>query len=162
MIEIRLAAESELSALHDFYAAIGKTDAGYFEQVFASGSQIPILVEDGALVAFCILNWSPRYSLYKALAIPEIQDLNVLPSQRRRGFASALIAWCEDLAKERGCDHMGISVGLTKSYGPAQILYAKMGYIPDGYGATYNREGVEFGRAYPMDDDLALMLIKPL
>lgn len=162
MIEIRLAAKTEIPALHDFYAAIGKTDPGYFEQIFSHGSQIPIVIENGALIAFCVLNWRPRYSLYKALGVPEIQDLNVLPAHRRRGLASALIAWCEDLAKEHACSHMGISVGLTKSYGPAQILYAKMGYVPDGYGATYDREGVEFGRAYPMDDLLALMLIKPL
>ena len=57
---------------------------------------------------------------------------------------------------------MGIAVGVTKDYGPAQIMYSKMGYMPDGNGATYDRQGVQANMTYTLDDDFALMLVKPL
>jgi hypothetical protein len=34
--------------------------------------------------------------------------------------------------------------------------------MPDGNGATYDREGVQANMTYTLDDDFALMLVKPL
>lgn len=158
---IRHADTGDIPALYEFYERIGKKDNGYFEEAFTR-ADLFVVEEDGKLCAFCLLNWSPRYSFYKKLGIPEIQDINVAPDFRRRGIATALISHCERLAQEKFCDYMGISVGLTKDYGPAQILYAKIGYIPDGNGVTCDREAVTSGRLYRMDDDLALMMVKAL
>jgi hypothetical protein len=36
------------------------------------------------------------------------------------------IAWCSPLA--------GLCVGIFKEYGPAQRLYARRGFVPDGHG----------------------------
>ena len=57
---------------------------------------------------------------------------------------------------------MGISVALGASYGPAQRLYATLGYMPDGNGVTYDRMAVGFGEMRPVDDDLCLMMVKDL
>lgn len=162
MIAIREAKETDKSILYALYDRIGKKDAGYFEECFERGSTILIASWNDEDTGFCILNWSPRYSLYKKLDIPEIQDLNVVPKARRNGIATALIEYCEALTKKSRKDSIGISVGLTKDYGAAQILYIRMGYVPDGYGVTYDREGVEPYRSYPLDDNLSLMMIKPL
>ncbi len=162
MIDLREATRNDLDTLYRIYAECGKQDAGYFETCFTENCTILIGALDGNDVAIGLLNWKPRYSLYKKLEIPEIQDLNVVPSARRLGIASAMIKWCEGMARARGASMIGIGVGLTRDYGPAQILYTKMGYIPDGYGVTYDRETVTPHVPYRMDDDLSLMMVKQL
>ncbi|MNJ81424.1 hypothetical protein D3C77_802310 [compost metagenome] len=65
----------------------------------------------------------------------------------------------EDIAFER-FGIVGIGVGLFASYGPAQRLYARRGYIPDGRGISYKDELVEKGSMVRVDHDLALYMIK--
>jgi GNAT superfamily N-acetyltransferase len=162
MISIREACKADIPSLYDLYDALNKKDDGYFESALAADTHIYMASYDSEDCGFCLLNFSPRYSLYRRLSIPEIQDLNVLESFRRKGIATSLIKYCEGIARSKGCDALGISVGLTKDYGPAQILYANLGFAPDGFGVTYDREAVEKGQAYRVDDDLALMLVKTL
>lgn len=162
MIDIREAGEGDIQTLYSLYDRIGKKDDGYFEQCFREGIYIFIAAIDGDDIGFVLLNWHPRYSLYKRLGIPEIQDLNVVPEARRNGAATALIKWCEGLARAKGHDMVGIGVGLTRDYGPAQILYTNLGYVPDGFGVTHDREAVVTHAQYRMDDELSLMMIKQL
>ena len=114
------------------------------------------------LVGYVFFNSQPKYNLYKRLGIAEIQDLNVHPDHRRQGYATMLIQACENISVESGDNMIGISVGLTADYGPAQRLYNKLGYEPDGNGVTYDRQAVEHGAKMSVDDDLCLMLIKTL
>ena len=140
-----------------------RKEDGYFEKVLNEGQRdIFIASYDGRPAAFTILNRQPRYSLFKRLGIPEIQDLNVIHDLRQNGIAGALIDHCEALAKERGHSHIGIGVGLHKDYGPAQRLYVKKGYMPDGFGIVYDREPLSYGDHIRVDDDLNLMMIKEL
>ena len=139
---------------------------GYFERAMEhqdAGERLVFIAEyEGQMAGYCMLAWNPKYAFYRAMGYPEIQDLNVLPDFRQRGIASAMIEKCEGLAQEKGLSHMGISVGLTASYGPAQRLYFKLGYVPDGHGVTYDRQPVAFGEFRPVDNDLCLMLVKDL
>lgn len=160
--DIRQAAEEDIPSLYVLYEKIGKKDDGYFEACFEKDCLILIISTEGADIGFGILNFEPKYSLYQKLDIPEIQDLNVIPDARRQGAATALLESFENIVRDQGIERVGISVGLTKDYGAAQRLYIKRGYVPDGYGITYDREGVTAGVSYPADDDLALMLIKEL
>lgn len=162
MISIREAGMSDLAQLYALYHACGKADSGYFEHLMGDRNVVLIASFNSVDAGLCVLNWKPRYSLYRKLGIPEIQDLNIVPDMRRKGIASAIIDLCEDKAKAKGCDTIGIGVGLTKDYGPAQILYVRKGYVPDGYGVTYDREAVSTHASYRMDDDLSLMMVKPL
>jgi len=162
MIDIRTATRSDIPVLYALYDSIGKKDDGYFERCLEEHCDILIAALNQTPCGFCLLNWAPRYTLYRTLEIPEIQDLNVMPAYRRQGVATALIKWCEGLANAKNKTMIGIGVGLTRPYGPAQILYAQLGFKPDGYGVTYDREAVEPFRLYRMDDDLSLMLIKDL
>jgi len=160
--DIRQAAEEDIPALYTLYDKIGKKDDGYFEACFEKDCLILIISKEETDIGFGILNFEPKYSLYQKLEIPEIQDLNIIPDARQQGAATALLEAFENIVRDQGIECVGISVGLTKDYGAAQRLYIKQGYVPDGYGITYDREGVTAGVSYPADDDLALMLIKDL
>ena len=162
MIELRTATESDIPALYSLYEGMGKNDDGYFESCLKREYIILIASEEGQDVGFAMLNFTPKYALYKKLDIPEIQDLNVLPDARQKGIATTIVNKCEELAEEEGKAQIGISVPLNKSYGPAQRLYIKLGYMPDGNGITYDREQVSAEHRYAPDDDLCLMMLKDL
>ncbi|MEZ5813159.1 MAG: GNAT family N-acetyltransferase [Alphaproteobacteria bacterium] len=164
---IRQAAREDLRILQKIAESMKSAkDIGYFELSFEyqdAGERFVFITEhEGRAAGYAMLSWTPKYGFYKVMGYPEIQDLNVLPEFRRKGIATAVITHCEDLARKNGQTHMGISVGLTASYGPAQRLYVKLGYIPDGHGVTYDRQSVTHGEIRPVDDDLCLMMVKDL
>ena len=166
-ISIRKAEDQDIKALYDIMDRLGYAkDVGYFEHCLDLQNQhkreMLIVAVDEEDVGYGILNWVPKYALFKKLNIPEIQDLNIIKTHRKKGIATALIAYCEQLARDRGYEQMGIAFGLHSSYGAAQRLYIKLGYIPDGEGATYDRKQIAFGDFKPLDDDLCLMLMKDL
>jgi len=86
----------------------------------------------------------------------------VIPSARRQGFGAELVEYCEILARQNGKTHMGISVGLYASYGPAQRLYVRRGYVPDGAGVSADDTPIKGGEVRAIDDGLTLKLIKAL
>lgn len=137
-----------------------KSDEGFFEDCFKRQCEIFIIQKGTIKAGYAVLNWEPKYALYKRLEYPEIQDLNILPKFQQQGLATKLIQYLENQVVQTGKAGIGISVGLNKDFGAAQRLYAKLGYIPDGMGATYDRVYVEMDQRYFIDDDLCLMLVK--
>lgn len=141
-------------------------DRNYYERCFArheNGEIIIVIAElKSKYIGYSILNLQPKYSYFKHLSIPEIQDLNVLNEYRRRGMGAALINYCEDMARKKDHKEIGIGVGMDSSFGAAQRLYVKMGYIPDGNGICYDRKQVAAGEFRPIDENLSLMMIKAL
>lgn len=87
--------------------------------------------------------------------LPEITDFNVFEPFRRCGVGSALMAAAEAAA---GLP-VSLGVGVHAEYGPAQRLYARRGYLPDGSGAWLNNEPVAVGTMASVDD-LILYLCK--
>ncbi|WP_274365632.1 hypothetical protein [Paenibacillus thermotolerans] len=65
----------------------------------------------------------------------------------------------EDVAFQKS-DVVGIGVGLFESYGAAQRMYAKRGYVPDGRGVMYREQPVAPGSEVCVDDDLNLYMVK--
>lgn len=118
--------------------------------------------EPETITGYGFLNWGPKYSFYKRFDIPEIQNVNVLNDHRSKGIATQIILAAEGMAREEGHTQIGVSVGLTSDYGPAQRLYTKLGYYPDGNGITYDRQAVQAGEIRPVDDELCLMMVKDL
>ncbi|MDC3180967.1 GNAT family N-acetyltransferase [Gammaproteobacteria bacterium] len=102
---------------------------------------------------YVTLKWQSDYKLFADDNIPEISNLNVLPSFRNKGTGSTLIKKCEECASKRS-NVVGIGAGLYPDYGSAQRLYIKRDHLPDRYGATYNYEYVTPGKEHPLDDDL--------
>lgn len=138
----------------------------YWDQALAeqeSGKREVFLgLIDENLIGYVHYNKFPQYAPFRRLGIPEIQDLRIGKSYRGSGYGRQLIEYCENQARQNGADTMGIAVGLLPSYGAAQRLYIKMGYVPDGNGVAHDRETVRFGELKAIDDNLCLMMIKAL
>lgn len=116
---------------------------------------------DGCFAAYVTINWQPAYPGFADLHIPEIQDLNVLTTYRRKGIATRLLDRAEAEAASRS-NIVGIGVGLHPGYNAAQRLYAKRGYIPDARGITYQNRFVEEGATVVLNDDLVMHFTKQL
>lgn len=117
---------------------------------------------DRRVAGYVVFNRDPKYAMFRKLGIPELQDLIVHPDYRRQGIARMMIVHCEDLARSEGAEHVGIGVGLDPSYGAAQQLYMRLGYVPDGNGVSYDRMPINKGEVWAIDDDLSLMMVKAL
>jgi hypothetical protein len=64
----------------------------------------------------------------------------------------------EQQAVERGIATLGITVGLFDAYGPAQRMYARRGYIPDGRGVCHGQRPLSEGMQVRMDHDVIIWL----
>jgi ribosomal protein S18 acetylase RimI-like enzyme len=138
---------------------------GYLKEQEAGERIVWVAHFKGEFAGYVTLKWQSGYPSFKAQNIPEIMDLNVLPSFRKMGIGSLLLDTAEKEAATKS-QIIGIGVGLYAGsdggYGAAQRLYIKRGYIPDGQGVTYNYEPTVPGNNYPLDDDLVLWFTKRL
>ncbi|HJD56213.1 MAG TPA: GNAT family N-acetyltransferase [Rickettsia endosymbiont of Pyrocoelia pectoralis] len=116
---------------------------------------------DNQIAGYITLVWVSSYKYFNQNQIPEIKDLNVLPSFRNLGIGLKLLKTAEDAAQQKS-NILGIGVGLYADYGSAQRLYVKNGYVPDGKGITYNYKTIEPSTAIILDDDLVLFFTKKL
>lgn len=127
-----------------------------------SGERDVIIAQvDGAFAGYLTILWTSEYGPFHQAGIPEIVDFNVLKRFQRRGIGNKLM----DEAERRIAQHSpmaGIGVGLVEDYGPAQVLYVKRGYIPDGRGATYQGRPIAYHSQLTAGDDLILHLAKNL
>lgn len=120
-----------------------------------------IAFENDTIVGVAHLIYKSEYSYFNEHSIPEINDLNVFPAFRSRGIATLMLNELEQIAAEKH-NYIGIGVGLYPSYGAAQRLYCKCGYIPDGNGICYENIVVQPGSNVVVDDDLVLYFTKAL
>lgn len=137
----------------------------YFQEQLNDSRLIWVAYKNNQLAGYVTLKWVSQYASFANSGIPEIMDLNVLPSFRQAGIGSQLLDYAEKAAATR-CAIVGLGVGLyggsDGGYGAAQKLYVRRGYIPDGKGATYNYQDAIPGNNYPLDDDLVLWFTKKL
>jgi GNAT superfamily N-acetyltransferase len=100
------------------------------------GKRITLVAVSGKQVlGYTNVIWQPDYEPFREVAIPEINDMNVITEFQKQGIGTALIQEAERIALQYGKEIMGIGFGLTADYDAAQRLYPKLGYIPDGRGA---------------------------
>lgn len=121
-----------------------------------------VAILGGRVVGIVSVLWESSYAGFRDRGIPLVHQVSVAGPSQRQGVATALLAAAEQLARDRGVTTLGITVGLTGGYGPAQRLYAKLGYLPDGRGACHGREPVPHGTQVTLDDDIILWLTKDL
>ncbi|MFC4811471.1 GNAT family N-acetyltransferase [Paenibacillus sp. GCM10023250] len=143
---------------------IGRPE-GYFDRCLTenqAGTRVTLLAfADGRAAGCAHLKYVSDYPHFRERHIPEINDLHVFPAFRRHGVANRLIDEFETIVN-RHYNHIGIGVGLYKDYGPAQRIYCRRGYIPDGHGVMYRDEEVRPGQTVPVDDELVLYFVKEL
>ncbi len=116
---------------------------------------------DGVFAGYLTILWQSDYIPFQKRGIPEIVDFNVLQKYQRLGIGSALMDEAERRMKAVSA-YAGIGFGLSQDYGPAQILYIKRKYIPDGRGLVQNSQPLQYGDLVTINDDLVFYLIKEL
>jgi GNAT superfamily N-acetyltransferase len=135
----------------------------YFNRLLAeqkTGTRVVLVAcYDDTIYGFVTIKWTSDYPPFAADNIPEINDLRVHPGFRRRGVATALMNEAEKRIF-RQSRFAGLGVGLYADYGPAQQMYVRRGYIPDGRGLGYKNQPVAPGHDVFVDDDLLLYFIK--
>lgn len=125
-----------------------------------SGERITLVaLYEGSFAGWLHLLSESGYSYFAEKGIPEINNFDVVPTRRRLGIGNALMDAIEQIAFEKH-SLVGIGVGLFHTYGNAQRLYAKRGYIPDGRGIMDGNEQVQLGSYVHVGHDLALWMIK--
>lgn len=141
------------------------TFEAYLQEQLRSERLIWVAYVEKQCAGYVTLKWQSQYQPFAMSCIPEIMDLNVLPPFRKKGIGSKLLTLAEQQAATKSAT-VGIGVGLyggpDGGYGPAQQLYVKRGYIPDGKGVTYHYQPATPGRDFPLDDDLVLWFTKKM
>lgn len=128
----------------------------------AEGRCIALAAEfDGEVAGYINLYHRPVSGPFAGQPIPEIVDFGVLEKFRCQGIGTALMDEAERLAAGQS-DTVCLAVGLYCSYGSAQRMYVKRGYIPDGSGAWYGNSPADPYENYCLDDDLVLFFSKKL
>ena len=90
---------------------------------------------------------------------PELSDFNVFEPFQNQGIGNLLLEEAENRVKLVS-SRVTLGVGLHSGYGPAQRLYVKRGYIPDGTGVWYRNHPLEMNATSQNNDDLVLYLVK--
>ena len=92
---------------------------------------------------------------------PELSDFNVFEPFQNQGIGNLLMEEAEKRVKLIS-DKVTLGVGLHSGYGPAQRLYIKRGYIPDGSGVWYQNHRPAMDATCEDIGDLVLYLSKDL
>lgn len=167
-ITIRPMRLSDAPALNKWFGAnsIYKKKPGHWAKYIKedrAGQRVVVVAEVVSRpVGYCTLKFKSGYDFFRRHHIPEINDMIVASQFRNKGIGQQLVAYLEKAARRRGYKQIGIGVGLYADYGPAQRLYVKMGYVPDGRGVTYKDVMAKPGEKYRLDDDLILYFTKTL
>ena len=155
------------SLVEAFQKANWQKPASLFEQYYQEQQKTERVVwlayVQDQIAGYVTLKWTSLYEPFAQKQIPEIMDLNVLPSFRQFGIGSTLLKVAEKKAASHN-SYVGLGVGLyggqDGGYGSAQRLYINRGYIPDGFGVTYDYKPVAPGTMVSLDDDLILWFTK--
>ncbi len=115
----------------------------------------------GKVVGICTLVLHPSEGPWGGKDMPEIVDLCVFFHIHKSGIGSKLLDVAESEAGKRS-DTVFLAVGCHSGYGPAQRIYVKRGYIPDGSGVWYQNKQLDQYAPCVNDDDLLLFMSKQL
>ncbi len=155
-------AEPAIAFLTEWVLDVGADTREYLADHTDGGGASLIAMRDGRVVGIVCVLWESDYPGFRDKGIPLVHQLCVAEPYRRQGVATRLMDAAEALARDRGARSLGITVGLFDAYGPAQRLYARRGYVPDGRGACLGQQPLPPGIRVTIDDELIMWLTKDL
>ena len=132
----------------------------YFKEQASGEREVLVAEIDGAVAGYVTILPSAKHGPF-AEVYPELSDFNVFEPFRNQGVGNQLLEEAEQRVK-RFSGTVCLGVGLHSGYGPAQRLYIKRGYIPDGTGVWYRNQPLEMNATCQNNDDLVLYLSKDL
>lgn len=134
--------------------------ATYFKEQTEGQRTVLVATQKSQVVGYVtLLNVAP-HGPFKG-EFPEIADFNVFEKYQRLGFGNQLFTAIEQVAAQQ-TKTITIGVGLHSGYGPAQRLYVKHGFIPDGSGVWFNDQPLTMNAVCQNNDDLVLYLTKQI
>lgn len=132
--------------------------ARYFLEQESGEREVLVAEIDGAVAGYVTILPSAKHGPF-AEVYPELSDFNVFEPFRNQGIGNQLLEEAEKRVKFVS-SKVTLGVGLHLGYGPAQRLYIRRGYIPDGTGVWYRNQPLEMNATSQNNDDLVLYLVK--
>ena len=133
-------------------------DAHFQDHENGAGTTI-LGYEADRLVGIVTIRWFCRYPPFREKQIPLIQNIEIRYEDRGRGIGDLMMERTEQEIALRSL-MAGICVGIFDTYGPAQRLYAKRGFVPDGRGVCHAHTPLTEGETVTVDHELLLWLVK--
>lgn len=134
--------------------------ARYFLEQECGEREVLVAEVEGALAGYITILPCAKQGPFAGMA-PELSDFNVFEPFQNQGIGNLLLEEAEKQVRLIS-DKVTLGVGLHSGYGPAQRLYIKRGYIPDGTGVWYQNHQPAMNAVCEDIGDLVLYLSKNL
>lgn len=134
--------------------------ARYFLEQECREREVLVAEVGGALAGYITILPCAKQGPFAEI-YPEFSDFNVFEPFQNQGIGNLLLEEAEKRVRLIS-DKVTLGVGLHSGYGPAQRLYIKRGYIPDGSGVWYQNHRPAMDAICEDIGDLVLYLSKDL
>ena len=134
--------------------------ARYFLEQECGEREVLVAEVEGALAGYITILPCAKQGPFAEI-YPELSDFNVFEPFQNQGIGNLLLEEAEKRVRLIS-DKVTLGVGLHSGYGPAQRLYIKRGYIPDGTGVWYQNHRPAMDATCEDIGDLVLYLSKDL
>ena len=132
--------------------------ARYFLEQKSKEREVLVAEIDGVVAGYITILPIAKHGPFAGMS-PELSDFNVFEPFRNQGVGNQLLEEAEKRVKFVS-SKITLGVGLHSGYGPAQRLYIRRGYIPDGSGVWYQNQPLKMNDTIQNNDDLVLYLSK--
>ena len=132
----------------------------YFKEQESGEREVLVAEVEGALAGYITILPCAKQGPFAEI-YPELSDFNVFEPFQNQGIGNLLLEEAEKRVRLIS-DKVTLGVGLHSGYGPAQRLYIKRGYIPDGTGVWYQNHQPAMNAVYEDIGELVLYLSKNL
>ena len=132
----------------------------YFKEQESGEREVLVAEVKDALAGYITILPSAKHGPFAEI-YPELSDFNVFEPFQNQGIGNLLMEEAEKRVKLTS-DKVTLGVGLHSGYGPAQRLYIKRGYIPDGTGVWYQNHQPAMNAVCEDIGELVLYLSKNL
>lgn len=132
----------------------------YFKEQESGEREVLIADLTSAVAGYITILPDAKQGPFAGMA-PELSDFNVFEPFQNQGIGNFLMEESENRVKLFS-DKVTLGVGLHSGYGPAQRLYIKRGYIPDGSGVWYQNHQPAMNAVCEDIGELVLYLSKNL